>query len=216
MGKIKVIIFDFDGVIADSVNVKTLAFAELYESHGYKIKNKVVDHHNANGGMSRFEKFKLYQEEFLGLNVTDDEIQNLAERFSTLVVNKVINSPYVNGSSQFISKHSKTMRQYISSGTPQDEMRYIAKEKGIDTYFQAIYGSPKGKDLHVKEILHHEGVKSSEVVFVGDAESDRQAAHLNDLYFIGVENSHIDFSKELYSIKDLSELEDKLGVIERL
>ena len=52
------IIFDFDGVIADSVNIKTVAFAEIYEPFGNHISELVVSHHLINGGMSRYEKFK--------------------------------------------------------------------------------------------------------------------------------------------------------------
>ena len=42
MNKIKAIIFDYDGVIAESVNVKTEAFAELYKHYGIDIvKNSI-------------------------------------------------------------------------------------------------------------------------------------------------------------------------------
>ena len=43
MNKIKAIIFDFDGVICDSVNIKTEAFVELYSNYeksiSYAVKN---------------------------------------------------------------------------------------------------------------------------------------------------------------------------------
>ena len=58
--KIKNIFFDFDGVIAESVNAKTEAFREMYIEHGTEIANKVVDYHINHGGVSRFEKFKYY------------------------------------------------------------------------------------------------------------------------------------------------------------
>ena len=37
---IESIFFDFDGVIADSVNVKTEAFAKMYESYGKEVKKQ--------------------------------------------------------------------------------------------------------------------------------------------------------------------------------
>jgi len=64
---IKAIIFDFDGVIVESVQVKTDAFAEIYNPFGKEIVQKVVKHHKANGGISRFEKFELYHRNFLAL-----------------------------------------------------------------------------------------------------------------------------------------------------
>ena len=61
---IKGIIFDFDGVIVESVNIKTIAFKKIYKKYGNEIVNKVVDHHLSNGGMSRFEKFNYYHKNF--------------------------------------------------------------------------------------------------------------------------------------------------------
>ncbi len=52
---IKTIFFDFDGVIADSLDVKTNAFYRMYEPYGKDIAESVAKHHIANGGMSRFE-----------------------------------------------------------------------------------------------------------------------------------------------------------------
>ena len=94
---LKGIIFDFDGVIAESVQVKTDAFAALYSAFGDDIVKKVIDHHESNGGMSRFEKIKYYHKTFLNIALTKKEIIRLADRFSDLVIDKVIKAPYVPG-----------------------------------------------------------------------------------------------------------------------
>ena len=62
-------LFDFDGVIAESVNVKTEAFSILYQPYGKDVVKKVVKHHLTNGGVSRFEKFKIYHKEFLNIEL---------------------------------------------------------------------------------------------------------------------------------------------------
>ena len=99
---IKNIFFDFDGVIAESVNVKTEAFRTLYLPFGEEISEKVVKHHRDNGGMSRFEKFRLYHEEFLGKKIDDVEVNELSEEFSHIVKQGVIDSPEVFGSHKFL------------------------------------------------------------------------------------------------------------------
>ena len=83
---LKGIIFDFDGVIAESVQIKTEAFASLYNQYGTNVINKVIDHHEENGGMSRFEKIKFYHTSYLNKMISDDEINELANQFSKLVV----------------------------------------------------------------------------------------------------------------------------------
>ena len=63
----KAIIFDFDGVILDSVDVKTKAFKQMYSIYGDDVMRKVVDYHLLNGGISRYKKFKYFHENFLML-----------------------------------------------------------------------------------------------------------------------------------------------------
>ena len=47
---VQAVFFDFDGVLADSVEVKTRAFYRLYEGHGPEVAAQVAAHHRANGG----------------------------------------------------------------------------------------------------------------------------------------------------------------------
>ena len=100
----KLLVFDFDGVIADSVEVKTDAFAELYKSYGKEIEQKVINHHRNHGGMSRFEKFQHYHTEFLKKSVNENEVSQLSEEFSKLVVDKVISSPEIKGANTFLKE----------------------------------------------------------------------------------------------------------------
>ena len=62
----RVVFWDFDGVIKDSVPVKTEAFRKLFLSYGADITDKVVKHHLANGGVSRFKKIPYYFKEYIG------------------------------------------------------------------------------------------------------------------------------------------------------
>jgi len=205
---INAIIFDFDGVIAESVNVKTEAFAEIYRPYGELVVERVVAHHLANGGISRFEKFKLYHKEFLCIDLTEQEVKDLANKFSNLVLEKVISAPYVKGAYEFISKHYRDYDLFISSGTPKDEILKIMKARGLLKFFKGVYGSPERKDKHVKNIMKGNNYKKSEVVFVGDAPSDRDAARVNNISFIArIELKESGLLDEKNRIDDLNNLE---------
>ena len=60
------IVFDFDGTLVDSNEIKSKAFGELYKSYGDEIVNKVVNYNNQHKGLSRLKKFKYWQENLLG------------------------------------------------------------------------------------------------------------------------------------------------------
>ena len=129
MNEIKTIIFDYDGIIAESVDVKTDAFAEIYRQYGADVVNKVINHHKSNGGVSRFEKFKIYHNEFLGLSLSQKELNDLTTLFSSLVLEKVISSSYVNGVYSFIKENHTNYNFFISTGTPKNEIDIILQRK---------------------------------------------------------------------------------------
>jgi len=181
---LKGIIFDFDGVIAESVQVKTDAFAELYKPYGSDIVKKVVDHHETNGSMSRFEKIHLYHESFLNKTITGKEIATLANQFSDLVVEKVIDTPYVPGALEYIKKSFKQYKLFISTGTPTEEIKQILIGRKIKHYFTGVYGSPEKKSAHLNQIISEYNFKPDELIFYGDSNTDIEAAAYHNIRFV--------------------------------
>ena len=100
--KYQAFVFDFDGVLANSVEVKTRAFEQLYLSHGPEIAAAVVRHHRENGGMPRRLKFKHYEATFLGTPADNDRLDQLSNQFSALVVDKVVAAPEIPGATIFL------------------------------------------------------------------------------------------------------------------
>ena len=213
----KAIIFDFDGVIAESVNVKTEAFSKIYSEYGEDIVKKVIAHHMSHGGISRYEKFKYYHKEFLGIKLNKDDLIILSNKFSELVVNDVIDAPYVPGALNFIKNNYKKYKLFISTGTPQDEMIVILKKKNIDMYFQSVYGSPELKTNHVKDIMMNMDYKKEEIIFIGDADTDVKAAKQNDIPIIlrthPYSNCNYEY-KKLLKINNLINIIDVLSSIQ--
>ena len=185
---LKGIIFDFDGVIAESVQVKTDAFAALYMTYGEDIVDRVVEHHESNGGISRFEKIKIYHGSFLNKTITARGITDLANQFSELVVEKVIAAPYVLGALEYIQKCYKHYKLFISTGTPTEEMKQILEGRKIAQYFTDVFGSPVKKNDHIKYIVSKYNISSNELLFYGDSNTDLNVAEEENIPFILIKN----------------------------
>tara|TARA_B100001093_G_scaffold512934_2_gene583812 strand:+ start:14468 stop:15142 length:675 start_codon:yes stop_codon:yes gene_type:complete len=185
-----ILIFDFDGVLVDSVHIKADAFAELYSPYGSEIVEQVVTHHLANGGMSRYDKFNHYHNVFLNMKRDQFDLDKLLNQFSTIVVDKVIACPEVPGAENFIKENYLQHKLYINSATPQNEIRQIVLARGLQKYFCSVLGSPASKSENLANIrvMNHE-VPSSDFLFFGDAFSDFEAAENNNLDFVGIANS---------------------------
>jgi phosphoglycolate phosphatase-like HAD superfamily hydrolase len=64
-------------------------------------------------------------------------------------------------------------------------MRFILQRRGLERYFQDVFGAPCKKEDALCEILAHEGKDASSTVFVGDAVNDWRAARAAGVRFIG-------------------------------
>ena len=180
--KYKAIFFDFDGVIKDSVEVKSDAFYDLFLPFSKELAEKVRRHHEDNGGMSRYDKLPLY----LGwASQPKDEItiEAYATQFSQKVTQRVIDSPWVCGALDYL-KNQRNQQFYLVSATPQKEIEIILKALHIDSQFDVIIGSPTEKSVAVGNIMDQYQLEVADCVMIGDAISDYKAAKNNNISFV--------------------------------
>ena len=184
--KYKTIFFDFDGVIVDSVSVKTAAFSKLFEKYGETIVNQVISYHLANGGRNRAEKFKYYYEELLRLQLDGKELNLLCKQFSELVVEKIIQSKEIEGAEIFLKKNYLKINCFVVSATPEEELIEIIKGRHLLKYFREIRGTPFSKTSHIEKLLLKYKLNPDTACFVGDAVEDYQAARKCGMDFFGI------------------------------
>ena len=180
------IIFDFDGVIVESGKIKTQAFAELYRPYGEDVVNAVVQFHTQNGGMSRYRKFRHFQEHLLNEPpLTEAEEKALDIRFSELVVEAVIAAEAVPGAIELIRQQSARIPLFVASGTPEAELKVIVERRGLTRYFTGVRGAPAVKKALIADILSAHALKPESVLMIGDAMADLEGAEANGTAFLG-------------------------------
>ena len=179
----KAIIWDFDGVIKDSVELKGEAFKKLFEDQKIDIKNKIYEHHNINGGISRFKKIQKY----LDWSSYENNIKNLnlfAKKFSYLIVKEVINANYIDGIESYLRRNHNRQKFFLVSATPEEEILKITKKLEIFDYFKIIIGHPKTKEEGFKFILNESGMDNADFIVIGDSLSEYNAAKKYSLKFV--------------------------------
>ena len=184
---IKTIFFDFDGVIADSVDIKTKAFAKLFKRYGDEVVKKVVEYHLSHGGVSRYDKFRYYYQNFLGKKITDDEIDTLDKKFSEIVYNEVLKAPFIEGALDFLDIcDRKGKNMFVISATPKKEIERIVKARGIDRYFREVVGSPPTKDENLTYLIKQYDIDPLKAVYFGDSPNDLEVAQKHLISFIPI------------------------------
>ena len=175
--------WDFDGVIKESLEVKRLGFAKLFESYSEELVNKITDHHNLNGGISRYKKIPLYLE-WVGEEVNQNKIDSFCKKFSEIVQNGVLSSPWVPGVHFILEENYKSKNYFLLSATPQNEIEYILKKLELSKFFKAIYGSPTEKVDAINKTIKEYNISTENSIFVGDSESDLKAAANSGVDFL--------------------------------
>lgn len=208
-GDLAAIFFDFDGVLVESVHVKTSAFARLYEPYGSGIVSRVISHHEAHGGMSRFQKFRHYHEEFLRIPAGPETIDGLAERFGELVEDAVVNALPVPGALEFLEAHAGTAPAFIVSGTPEDELKRIVQRRGLSRFFQEVCGSPASKTDILRQLIDRHRLDPARCLMIGDALGDAEAAFSVGMAFVGrlLPGESSPFPDTVVAIPDLTGLD---------
>ena len=177
------IMWDFDGVIKDSVDIKTKAYESLFMPYGANVAKFVKEHHEANGGMSRFDKIPTYLK-FAGLNASDPVISDFCERFSKSVMEGVIDSPWVPGVKEYLVDSNTQQLFVLVTATPQAEIEIILDRLGISSCFKKVFGAPIRKEIAVLNAMEIYGLSPNEVLMIGDSSSDLQAAKRNSISFL--------------------------------
>lgn len=210
---VKAIIFDFDGVITETADIKTEAFRKLFSEYPKKQK-EIVRYHLENAGISRYVKFRYIYEKLLKKELSGQEEKELGRRFSEIVLQKILVAPFVNGAKEFINNNRSRYQLFIASGTPEAELDDIVTRRNLKEYFKEIYGSPKEKSNIIEEIRNKHSFDKNSVVYVGDAESDRIAAEKAGINYVERRKDPGNPNGIFWIIKDLSELEEILKRID--
>ena len=188
--KYRVIIWDFDGTIKESLSVKSNAFKKLFVLHGKNITSRIVKHHNNNMGLSRYKKIPLYLSWIFNKDINNKLINEYYKKFSKLVTLSVINSKWVPGAKKLIQSNPYNQKFMLVTATPQKEIVKILQNLNIIDCFSQVFGSPLSKTEAIKLILKKNNLSKLDVLMIGDTEQDYQASKVNKISFLFKKNKY--------------------------
>ena len=181
MGKRKLVIFDFDGVIVDSLEVHKRCYAKVFAFFGKKFTVKTArgwkrwydsnwENNYLHGGFSKSELGKLK-----GQYWKYCDYSNSNARFFPSVV-------------EALEKLAGKYQLAIVSSTPDRLIADKLREEGLDRCFKIILGDHGASEKKTKllKALHAAGAKAGQSIMVGDTETDILHAKSLGLKTIGV------------------------------
>ncbi len=205
--KYRYLIFDFDGVLAESNEIRFEGFIELFGAIGDEALSRFMVFVKANGGLSRYGKIRYLYNEILYRSISEPEVVALAGQYSRLVMDKIIQADPVSGSLEFLAEHGDRFDLAVVSGSDQEELRQVCRARGIADHFQAILGSPIEKQDNITSLLASQAWDAQVCVYVGDSLNDYDAAIGAGIDFIGRDSGLMDWDDlDVVWVSSLQEL----------
>lgn len=191
--KYKVILWDFDGVLMDSMPVRDRGFEIVLSSYPQHEVEQLLIYHRQNGGLSRYVKFKYFFEQIRKEPITNAQVDSLASEFSEVMRRELVNSGLlIDESVEYVKQNYRKFKMHVVSGSDQTELRYLCEVLGLKNYFESINGSPTPKKELVYSVLNSYKYTPEEIVLIGDSMNDYDAASLHGIDFYGYNNTRLE------------------------
>jgi len=186
------IVFDFDGTLVDSNDIKLQTFYEVtkaYDPTGSTVTRILKQFPNKD----RYGIFQAITRELFLNNLTVDpkNIGILASQWAADYTGRCENAiqhcdevPGASESLEWISKQHIPI--FINSRTPTTTLKRLVTLRSLHSYVSEIYGAPATKAENLRHIQNQIHAKPNEILFVGDSEDDREAALEVSCHFVGV------------------------------
>lgn len=173
---ITVVVFDFDGTLVSSNALKYEAYFPLFpddERHTACIRNVLETWYEE----SRYTILEKVLRQ-LGYNeaTLPARVHELAARYNDIVLEGVKTCPECPGAEEALQRLCGKYSLYLSSTTPESALRDILEFRGWIPYFRDIFGYPEKKADTLRHLLEREQIEPSQIMVVGDGESDRVSA----------------------------------------
>ena len=209
----KSIVFDCDGVVLNSNQVKTQAFYNVTLGYGEGFARKFRDFHMQNGGISRYKKFEYFLTNIIGKKIDEEVLNNLLYSFSK-EVKKGLMSCEITKNLDILRQETTGANWSIVSGGDQEELREVFKARGISDYFNGgIFGSPSCKDTILANELRNKNLIHP-CLFLGDSKYDYEVSVRHRLDFVFISGW-----SEVYNHQDycrVNKIKSKESVIDLL
>jgi phosphoglycolate phosphatase-like HAD superfamily hydrolase len=187
--KYKVILWDFDGVLMDSMPIREEGFKRTLSGYPEEEVSRLLAYHHKNGGLSRYVKFRYFFETVRGESIDNSRIMELAGRFSEVMMELLINEELlIHDALDFVKRAYQGLPMHVVSGSDGVELNKICERLDIGKYFRSIHGSPTPKIQLIAELMQKHGYDPATTVLIGDSVNDHDAAVVNNIDFVGYNN----------------------------
>jgi len=189
---IRAVVFDFDGTLVDSNEIKRNAFFEVareLDPTGSAVRSALA--RCPSGTRHQVARALAAELEARGAlpdgRAVEEVAKSLVEAYTSRCEEAVSACAEIPGAGRALRElAARGLPLFLATATPLDAIRPILRRRGLEACFDAVYGAPASKRENLGRLLEQAGLRPAELLVVGDGEDDREAAGACGCPFVGV------------------------------
>ncbi|MEM9544003.1 MAG: HAD hydrolase-like protein [Cyanobacteria bacterium P01_E01_bin.42] len=221
---IKAIIFDFDGTLVQSNEIKHNTYYKVAQNLDFTGINtqKIVDDvltSGIDGTRDIVIKEIVSRIAAIGKLSTafslPDWVEELTADYTNICEIAIASCPEIEGTTATLEHlQNRGYLLFINSATPVKYLKRIVELRGMKDFFTGIYGRPNDKIQNLQAIFSAYSIAPQQAIAIGDGEDDLHSSLTMGCQFIGVLHETIQFaSLPVYRVCNLSQL---IPIVEKI
>lgn len=204
---IRVIVFDYDGTLVFSNEVKRQAYWDIFLPEG-------VDHQLTKDVLADFPhgtRFDIIQNVLIRYHMgsltaqdLESEVHRLAKEYDRIATEGAATCPERPGAGKELEALSRHYPLYLLSTTLETSLKGIVQRRGWGRHFRLVRGFPCDKADELSAFARAEQVDISSVLMVGDSDMDQEAAAR-----AGAQYLHFDDATPMSAVRGRIKLQGK-------
>ena len=184
--KANTIIFDCDGVILNSNQLKTKAYYKAsFPSYGHELASSLTTYLMNNTGKTRGYFVDYFLKNIVPFDISEQGHEELFNRV-TLEIQKGLIECEVSPCLFELREKTSDTKWFVVSGGVEKELRDVFQNRSLfDLFDGGIYGSPMTKEEIMSFLFNNNRIKFP-VLFLGDSRYDYEVARKAKLDFLFV------------------------------
>ena len=180
------IIFDCDGVILNSNQLKTKAYYKAsFPSYGHELASSLTTYLMNNTGKTRDYFIDYFLKNIVPSDISELGHEELFNRV-TLEIQKGLMECEVSPCLFELREKTPNTKWFVVSGGVEKELRNVFQNRSLfDLFDGGIYGGPRTKDEILTSLCNKNHIKFP-VLFLGDSKYDHEVARKAKLDFLFV------------------------------
>ncbi|MCG6971749.1 MAG: HAD hydrolase-like protein [Desulfobacterales bacterium] len=197
LSKVKICIFDVNGVLIDSNMANARAMGRAF-SGDPMVQEQIAAFYLTLTGIDRGEKIRRVQSRIIQRPFGENEFEGLWQKLKTLTQRSMGTAPPAKGCKNILDAVARRgMTRVALSNTPLDELRRILAAQGLESHLDIIRGGgnwPKTESL--KCLLDEFEFRPGDCLFIGDGKGDLWATRATGVPFAAIDPDTGEFENE--------------------